>query len=297
MNQIPQIQNSDTQIGLLRARSQVYREATALLVLQFGFTVLLPVITAGAALLSPSIRPYTAAVALVVSVLDVTALDRLQRAKLKLAAKIAEAFDCDVLGLPWNRFVAGNRADPETVIEAQTAWRGGDGKLINWYPAAAGKAPLHLGRIICQRTNLWYDAKLRRRYGAWVLIFAAALLLALVIAAAFTGLTVALLISTVLPPAAPVLIWSVREYFRQRDTADAQETAKAEAEGLWDLAKAGDCAEPDCAARSREFQNAIYARRVSSPLMLPGVYGLLRPAMEDQMNKSAETYLAELGLQ
>jgi hypothetical protein len=296
MNQISQIQNSDPQIGLLRARSQIYREATALLVLQFGFTVLLPVITAGAALLAPSIRPYTAAVALVVSVLDVTVLDRLQRAKLKLAAKIAEAFDCDVLGLPWNRFVAGNRADPETIVEAQNAWRGGDSKLTNWYPVAVGAAPLHLARVICQRTNLWYDAKLRRHYGAWVLVFAAVLLMALVVAASFTGLTVALLISTVLPPAAPVLIWSLREYFRQRDTAEAQETAKAEADALWARAKAGQCEEPECATLSREFQNAIYARRVSSPLMLPGMYRLLRPAMEDQMNKGAKTYLAELGL-
>jgi hypothetical protein len=296
MNQIPQLQNSDPQLALLRARSQVYHEATILLVVQFGFTVLLPVVTAGIALLAPAIRPYTAGVALVVSVLDVTVLDRMHRAKLKLAAKIAEAFDCEVLSLPWNRFVAGKPADPETIIEAQAAWRGGDGKLVDWYPLAMGKAPLHFARIICQRTNLWYDAKLRRHYGAWVLVFAAVLLLALVAAASFTGLTVALLISTVLPPAAPVLIWSLREYFRQRDTAEAQETAKAEAESLWERAKGGECAEPDCATMSREFQNAIYARRVSSPLMLPGVYRWLRPAMETQMNKGAEAYLAEIGL-
>jgi hypothetical protein len=168
--------------------------------------------------------------------------------------------------------------------------------LTDWYPVAVGKAPLHLARIICQRTNLWYDAKLRRHYGAWVLVFAAALLLALVIAAALTGLTVALLISTVLPPAAPVLIWSLREFFRQRDTAEAQETAKSEADILWDRAKAGQCPEPDCAAQSREFQNAIYARRASSPLMLPGAYRLLRPAMEAQMNRGAEAHLAEIGL-
>ena len=296
MNQIPQLQNSDPQMGLLRARSQVYREATALLITQFCFTVLLPVVTAGVALSVPAIRPYTAAVALIVSALDVTLLDRMYRAKLKVAAKIAEAFDCEVLSLPWNAFVAGKPAEMEAIVAAQGTWRGGDAKLISWYPVAAGAAPLYLARIICQRTNLWYDAKLRRHYGAWVLVFAGVLLLALVIAAAFTGLTVALLISTVLPPAAPVVIWSLREYFRQQDTAQAQETAKSEADELWTEAKAGDCAEPDCLNRSREFQNAIYARRVSSPLMLPGVYRLLRPAMEDKMNKSAEAYLAEIGV-
>jgi len=296
VNQIPQLQNSDPQMGLMRARSEVYRQATALLVIQFAFTVLLPVVTAAIALATPCIRPFTAPVALLVSLLDVTWLDRLQRSKLKTAAKIAEAFDCEVLGLSWNNFVAGKRAEPETIVAAEAKWRGGDAKLVDWYPVAVGKAPLHLARIICQRTNLWYDAKLRRHYGGWVLVVGFALLLILLVAAAFTGLTVALLLSTVLPPAAPVLIWCFREYLRQRDTAEAQETARGEAEGLWEKAKAGGCSETDCAVQSREFQNAIYTRRVSSPLMLPGVYKLLRNDMEAQMNKGADVLLAEIGL-
>lgn len=121
------------------------------------------------ALAAPDVRPYTAALALLVALVDVTLLDRVQRARLKLAAKIGEAFDCEVLSLPWNRFVAGRPAEPETVAEAASAWRGGDETLVDWYPAAVGRAPLHLARIICQRTNLWYDAKLRRHYGTWIL--------------------------------------------------------------------------------------------------------------------------------
>src|SRR5690349_638437 len=116
-------------MDLMRARSQVYRDATVLLVIQFGFTVLLPVATAAIALAAPDVRPYTAPVALLVSLLDVTWLDRLQRSKLKVAAKICEAFDCEVLSLPWDRFVAGKPADPETISAARKAWRGGDGGL------------------------------------------------------------------------------------------------------------------------------------------------------------------------
>jgi hypothetical protein len=298
LNEIPEKQNAEAQLTLLRARQQTYAEASRLLVLQLVLTVLVPVAAAIAGLVLPCLRSYTAALALIITVLDVAALDRLQRKRLKLAAKIAEAFDVAVLDLPWNRFVAGRRADPEAIAGAAAAWarRKTDKKLLDWYPPSVGKAPLHLARIICQRTNLWYDATLRRHYGAWVLGLAAILVVGLFAGALITGLTVNLFVTTVLAPAAPILTWSMREYFRQKDTAEAQETLKSDAEALWDRASAGHCDEPDCFTQSREFQNAIYARRSSSPLMIPGIYPWRRPNMEQQMNRGAEAYLKELGI-
>lgn len=296
MNPIPERQNAEPQLGLMRARSRIYQEATAMLVAQFAFTVLLPVAATLLTLVVPEAKPYTVALSLVVTVVDVTLLDRLQRAKLKLAAKIAETFDCAVLGLGWNAFVAQKRVDPETVAAAAAAWRGGDAKLRDWYPTAVGKAPLHLARIICQRTNLWYDATLRRHYGTRLLGFAGVLLAALFVGAYVEGLTLEVFVASVMAPAAPVLIWTLREWLRQRDTADAQDVLKGEAEALWARAKRGGCDDAECARLSRDFQNAIYARRVSSPLMMPGLYSRKRPAMEDQMNRGAEFFLAELGL-
>lgn len=296
MNPIPERQNAEPQLVLMRARSRIYQEATAMLVAQFAFTVLLPVAATLLTLVVPDAKPYTVALSLVVTVVDVTLLDRLQRAKLKLAAKIAETFDCAVLALDWNAFVAQKRVDPETVAAAATAWRGGDAKLRDWYPTAVGKAPLHLARIICQRTNLWYDATLRRHYGTRLLGFAGVLLAALFVGAYVEGLTLEVFVASVMAPAAPVLIWTLREWLRQRDTADAQDVLKGEAEALWSRAKTGGCDDAECSRLSRDFQNAIYARRVSSPLMMPGFYSRKRPAMEDQMNRGAEFFLAELGL-
>jgi hypothetical protein len=296
VNDIPQRQNEPAQLSLMRARQQTYRRAERLLIIQFVVTVCVPVVAAVAALAVKAVEPYTAALSLVISVLDVTVLDRTQQAHLRLAAKIAERFDCAVLEMPWNAFVAGKSPEPEALAEAEGAWRGSDAKLRDWYPLAVGKAPLYLARIICQRTNLWYDASLRRRYGAHVLAGAGLILLALLAAALATGMTVQVLIASVIAPAGPILIWSVREYYRQRDVAEAQDTARGDAEALWERAKGGGCAEAACAEQSREFQNAIYARRVASPLMLPLIYKFRRPGMEAQMNKGAEAYLAEIGI-
>lgn len=298
-NDIPALQNAEAQLALLRARQQTYADASRILVAQLVLTVAVPVASAVAAMLVPQLRPYTAALALVIAILDAAFLDRLQRQKLKLAAKISEAFDEAVLKIPWNRFVAGRRADYETIDAAATTWRRrkGDEGLIDWYPPAVGQAPLHLGRLICQRTNLWYDATLRAHYANWVRGCAAALVVALFFAALAIGLTVNLLVTTVLAPAAPVLTWAMREYFRQKDTADAQETLKGDAEALWERAKAGACGEPECETLSREFQNAIFTRRASSPLIIPVLYPWRRPAMERLMNVGAAQLLKEIGIE
>jgi hypothetical protein len=297
MNSIPERQNAEPQLRLLRARQHTYAEASNLLVAQLFLTVGVPVASAVIGLFNPELRPYGAALALLITVSDVAFLDRLQRQKLRLAAKIAEAFDEQVLEIPWNGFVAGRRADPETVAGAAAAWtrRKSDEKLTDWYPTAVATAPMHLARIICQRTNLWYDATLRRHYGDWVRGVGGLLVMGLFFGALMAGLTIELFVTTVLAPAAPVLTWSMREYFRQKDTADAQESLKGDAEALWDRAKTGQCSEPDCLVQSREFQNAIYARRSTSPLIIPWLYPLRRPQMERQMNQGAEAYLAELG--
>ena len=41
-------------------------------------------------------------------------------------------------------------------------WSGNESKLRDWYSDIDDTAPLVLARIVCQRTNLWYDSSLRR---------------------------------------------------------------------------------------------------------------------------------------
>ena len=84
--------------------------------------------------------------------------------------------------------------------------------------------------------------------------------------------------------------------FRQRDAADAQKLARAEAEALWELALAGGCDDSECERRSREFQNSIFQRRTSNPLLLPFVYHWLRSGMEIDMNLGAADFLRQAGI-
>ena len=297
-NTIPQAQVSDRALQQLRARQAVYASATQIQVVQLLVTVAFPVAAAIVGLYFQATRPYVAAASVAASLFDAAVFDRAQRRLLERAAKIAEQFDVEVLQIPWNAFVAGKRLDAEVIHEAAGRWVGAEkiAKLRDWYPEAVGRAPLSLARIICQRTNLWYDSSLRRAYGTLIVWFAVTVTIGFVVAALALNLRFLDLVTTAIVPASPILIWAIRERFRQKDTADAQERLKGEAEFFWDRVKEGGCDDSECAERSREFQNSIYVRRVSSPMILPFIYSLRRGRMEAGMKVGAEEMLTEAGV-
>jgi hypothetical protein len=283
MNTIAEDQNSPPFQRLLKARQHVYWEATRLQIAQLIATVLLPVSGAALATFVATSRPWVALYGLVVTVLDVFWIDRSQRDRLKVAAKISEKFDCGLFRLRWNAFIAGKPANAETVDAAARTWSGDEKKLIDWYSDIDGTASLALARIVCQRTNLWYDSSLRRSYGK-VLICLVAVVVVLPIVVASSQNLPFLDFVAVAATVSPAVIWAIRERFRQLDAADSVEIVMSEAEKLLDQVKGGNCSDAECERRSREFQDAIYGRRVANPLILPLIYWIMRPEMEKRMN-------------
>ncbi len=291
-NPIPARQNAEAQLKLMRARQWTYVIATRFMVLQIVLTVLLPIAGAVVTLFVPCLRPHFAGLALGVLLFDAVYLDRQYKNLLKRGAKIGEKFDCAVLGLPWNSFVAGEEEEAEEIRSAARSWAGrrDDKTLRDWYPLAAGELPLALGRIVCQRTNLRYDSQLRRSFGKVIVTVVALVIGGLVIAGLLQDLNFTAWILA-LAPATPLLSWAGREYYRQRDTADLLEDLMKKARAFWKRALDGECDEDACLAQSREFQNAIYLRRSTSPLVMPYLYKFKRLMLEDEMNDAADDFL------
>jgi hypothetical protein len=296
-NLIPEKQNLEPFLRLLRARSQVYKEAVRWQVVQLVLTVVVPLLGGLVGIIVPATRPYVGALAVIIAISDTMWIDRYYRRKLKTAARVSEQFDCELLDIPWNKFAAGKPLDPEAVEAYATEWRGGDSKLVDWYPPVVGKAALYQARVVCQRTNLWYDSELRRRYGLILLGGAVTLIVALAGAGMVAKLSVGDLVFTVMTPAAPVLIWAIRDYFRQRDAAESLEAIKGEVEGLLEKVAEGNCIPEEAGVRSREFQDAIYSRRATNPLLFPLLYNRMRPGMEMRMNVGAAELIRRIGVE
>jgi hypothetical protein len=122
LNQIPNIQNTEPQLRFLRAARQFYAEGKQLLSLQILLTVVLPVIGALCTLAWPALKAFVAFLSITIAVLDVTALDRIQKGFRKSAAKAQEEFDCQVLELPWDFFAVGQKLDPEAIHAASSKY-------------------------------------------------------------------------------------------------------------------------------------------------------------------------------
>jgi hypothetical protein len=295
VNDIPQRQNDAANLKLLRAQRQMYAQAKLLLILQVVVTVILPVSAAIAVIFVPSIKALTAACGFVAVLLDAIVLDRLQKNTKKVAAKIQEMFDCNVLRLEWDDFSVGARPEPETMHDAIAASeKTSKADLKNWYPVVVGDVEEHLARIVCQRTNLVYDAELRRRFGNWTLILGIAISAILFVVGVALQLPMDRLMLTVVVPIVPVLVWGIREYYRQKDAADASDRLRQQVRTLWDKAVTSRYSESECTVRSRLLQNAIHDRRASAPLLLDSVYRRLRPNLESKMDFSAEELVMQV---
>lgn len=296
MNNIAAQQNEIRMLDLLMARRATYDRATVAQVIQLIVVIALPLGLAILGLICAESRPWVAILSFLAVIVDAWGLDRRQRVLIERAAKISEQFDCELLGMDWDAFAAGRHLDPETITNARRSFEGIEDEFRDWYPPIPPTTPLHLARLICQRANLWYDSSLRRRLGDWLAI-AVGVVLGVILLIGLAGhLTLADFSIVLLAPATPFVSWAIRERFRQVDAAAAIEVIKGEAENMTALAIGGTASADDCGRWSRRFQSAIYARRVSNPLLLPLMYRFMRDEKEIEMTAGAEELLRQAGI-
>ena len=293
-NTIPTDQASPELVRLLRARENTYAAAKLTQGLFVAASVVLPVASAFLGKFD-ELKPYFAVAGLMLLFLDVAWLDRLQKDRVKRGAKLQEDFDTKLMKLQWNRFVAGDRVLPEDVREASTkqlpAKR--EEEIQSWYERCVGEVPLHFGRLICQRTNIHYDQRLRRRYGGWLLSVTSIVGAILFLVALAMDSKLSELVMSFAVPFTPVLTWALRENRKQLDTATSLERLQSEFQKSWTEALAGASA-GDLEVRSRQLQDAIYQHRASAPLVFDWVYRRLRKKNEDEAHHAAQDLVAEV---
>ena len=295
MNKVPETQLDPTQLKRLAAQRQLYSDAKVTQAVQMGLSTLGPPIFAVLVAFF-SLRPaYAASFGIIVTCLNILWLTPRQRALKKKAAKIQELFDCGVLKLPWRELTVGSRLEMETVEKYASKYirKAHDySKLENWYPKKVGELPLYLGRVICQRSNCWWDAQLRRRYAKWVIGSVLVVLIVVVFLGFIGGLNLEKIILAVANPLMPALVLGIQQYKENTESATRLDKLKEYAGELWK--KALGNVNPDELARdSRELQDEIYNHRRTSSLIFDWLYKRLRKEDEEVMNKAANELVTE----
>jgi hypothetical protein len=294
MNNIDKQQVEPRMLNLLRARTLIYRRAKNYQAVGLVISLGLPLIGLVVSVYFAQCKPFIALFALSFSYLEVLFFDPWLKAQLKTAAKLQEDFDCTVLKMDWNSFVAGSKVDPEQVFEdAQSLSEKDEKRLIDWYPLVVRELPLYLARLVCQRTNIWYDSKLRKRYQRVLLSGAVCLGVVVGLISLRIDPTLTSFVLTTLAPITPVVIWALRERNRQGSTCELLDRLNEDIKKLLTQSSSG-ATEEYLSIRSRELQDAIYNHRVSSPLIFDWVYNRMRRGMEERMNAGAEELVNDL---
>jgi len=295
VNNIAQTQMTSRMIELLKANILTCRRAKNYQAIFITITIFIPLLGIFALSDYPQVKPYLAMLALFFSGFDVLFFDPWQRSRIKTAAKIQEEFDCTVLDIDRNAFLVGKKVDPEEIqdIVSRRMTKKDQQRLENWYPAAVSQLPIHLARLVCQRTNLWYDLTLRNTYRQCTLGLLILLMVTMSVYSIITDAQMASLVLSVLVPLTPLIIWTLREYVRHGDTIELLSRLKGEIEKTWDVSTSTTSPEA-MAAYSRKLQDAIFSHRASSPLIFDWVYFLKRRKMEPQMNGGAQQWVNDL---
>ncbi len=296
MNPIPQRQNEPKQLQRLGAQRALYSKAKRVFVAQLILAAPIGVLWAIVVAFFPSLKALAALSGIAFSIAEVAWLNRWQKKLREAAANIQEIFDCEVLEIPWNELKAGKRPDPELVKEYADAFAkqaSQSAPLVDWYPVCVGNVDLDVARLICQRTNCWWDAKQRRKYASWVMLFVAISFATASLVGIIWHFTVDQFLLAVVAPLAPTLILGVRQFSDQIESASRLDRLKEHAEKLWVTAM-GHPKDCEMVVKSRGLQDEILENRRRSPLIFDWIFKRIRSDYEAQMTHGAEDLVAEV---
>ena len=289
-NTIPQSENDDQSLRMLATQRGLYRWAKTTSLIQVVLVIVLPGALIVLNRLNPAFDVWSAFAGLFIAVLDTSVIDPIISGFREKAAAMQEWFDCKVLDLEWPELIV-SKPDREDIRASVTEK---ESRLLkDWYPISVGTLPLHVARIICQRSNCWWDAKLRRFYGRAVLASGVIVIASVMVIAITANLSFVEFLISLLTPVLPLILWGVREAKQHHEAAERIDRLKTFGDQLWSNAMDRTIDAAAIRAESRKFQDEIYRRRQRSPMVFDWFYYLFRTRFEAQMQNSAVEMVAE----
>lgn len=293
---IPKLQNTEPHLGRLAAFSILYQRAKVVAAIQFALSVPAAVVSACIIAIEPSAKPWTTFFILSVALLDALVLERIQNHFRKLAARTQEQFDSELFGLEWRSLQVGEKPEVGDVLQAAECFKRrnpGMGYLKDWYPPVIGKVPQILARLVCQRTNCWWDSSLRKKYANALIAILVLVVSTVFIIALIEKESVESMILSVYAPIAPAVIWTLREVRRQHEAAFALDKLRNNVEQVWNSALRGQITPAKLDLATREIQACIFDGRSRNPLIFDWINRLVRKGHQISMNAKAEEMISE----
>jgi hypothetical protein len=286
MNNIKFLQDKPENLKLMAAQRVAYQRAKGSFARQVIFTVAFAVLFNFVRLI-PKDRievflPYIVLFSVTVSLVDVLYfLGHISRLRTS-GAKIQEEFDTNVYEMSWNKVNSGSKADRTFINEQFKRYKPNpESPIENWYDIDLNGLVKERAVLLCQETNLWYDATLRAKFMRHVKYVLAGLITASVLMGMLSGLTLGLFILYLVAPLLPAIVLTIKIYKENEKAISLSDELRKEVLALKQLP-----ADPT-KEQLRQIQDKIFCNRKDGPLIPEQFYRKQRQELEEGMKINA----------
>lgn len=275
-------QNLPESIDLLAAQRQLYSGAKQLRRVRTWSVVIMAVIGVAMPFVAPELVKAAGVVGFIVAVVQ-WLIGIIEKRRTKMAATIQEQFDTSVFPLPWSS-VLGNRVDPEDIVAAAHRFTGDRNDLLDWYRVPT-EAPRPLDILLCQRSNLRWDATLRRNY-ALTVVAGLIGLYAVIVAVAFWADLSRVEFISIIASTAGVLVFGADTVWTHYQHSASQLDLKRKVEAACEKARGRK--RSLAVADVRAIQTEIYRQRVTALTVPDYFYRERREQLELEMREAVD---------
>lgn len=218
------------------------------------------------------------------------------------AALVQERFDTTLFGAPWNGLLVG---EPLRDDEVQELVRGfgqlrqrlrakREEMVADWYDVRTDGVPWPYGALLCQRQNLAWDARLRRK---WAGVLAGSIFGWVVVCIGVASATDMSMLDTLLrliAPSVPAIQIAWAAALEHRSVADQRERATRIVED--ELRAASDGPRATTAAIVRQVQDVIWLTRTKAARVPQPFYNRSRSQYAEDFRSLSDDFRKSLGL-
>lgn len=294
---ILETQNESFQIDQLLAQKNIYSNAKILQSILIFITIPLPIILAILIKTYPNIideKNWLFVLYLIIASLSEKVIESFIDRFKKLAASIQEMFDLLVLQIEENETLNTINVDRE-IIRANSKNQRTNNKKVekvtNWYSLKIKDINTNIASILCQRTNIYYDFSVRKRYNWTMRILVIFTFLILLAISLENDINLKSFLIEVIIPSIPVFMFAYKEINSNTESIDNLEHLKNLIEQNLNNININSNIEKSLL---RKIQDRIYTNRILSPLVPDFIYVIIRPKLEDEMNYSVQQKVESL---
>ncbi|MFL0198788.1 S-4TM family putative pore-forming effector [Clostridium sp. WILCCON 0269] len=311
-------ENNQENLMKLAAQNYLYSKAKIILGIQIITQVvlvvciaLLPIFITDSFLKYHGIKKIqftitTVGLSLILAAIDLIVMVPIINKDREIAASIQEDFDCTVLSIPWNdikvdkpdgEIISSNASEYiKTKLSKVDIGAANSGTVLDcfrdWYsPKTIESLPLEVGRIICQRTNCWWDSYLRNKFKRDIVICSSGIFFLLLLIGIIREMSVPNIIINVFSPFLPVLTFTVVQCRENTRSIKCTKRLKIKADEYWGKVISNPTNFVLLNDLARKLQNEVFDCRKNNPLIFDWYYNKYRREQQRDTNYKAQTMI------